>query len=443
MAGPTTAGAPVTSLQGVDLVKLAAEIANMLASQRQSGLSSAGYADYGALGMGGGFGPTLAREQFQAQTALAQQSMAAARDDAARNYSLDLQRFGLAYADTAFQQRLAAASQQIQMLDLQTRRSGPEDWLRYNHIINNKPAPTEPTVNAGQGPGAVAPTVGGQAPAMLQLGQKPPTQPDGTPWYIDGNRQATNPFGSSPSGAWYSASQGEYDKMAAIADQDQQNGGAGPDVHPEVNGIQGQDWTPGTTADSPLTPGADQDVQRAQGYEWDPNGSGGVHLLAFGGTSTRPAGASGMHAAVVGDAQRGNRANPELVMSRTPIAALPLQGKNSAGPKVKKAAMAKLPKRATGGMSAAAAPFVQKVTGGDEAVPFGARGEALGSYGTSPLDYNKFLKLLPSEQAMTKGYVETPRDQGGLGGWFPDELERGRRASFQGLSLSPATYSAA
>lgn len=412
------AGQPVTTLTGADIQQLAAYISNLLAQTRQSGLNAAGYSDYGALGIGQGYGPNLAMLSLQA-----------ARDDANRNYGLNLQRYGLDYANTAFNQQMSAASHQLATLDLQTRRSGPEDWLRYNYVVNNAPGAPAPTVGA-QAPQAPTPTVGAGAGGPGQLQLMPPQQ--GSSYYIDGEKQASNPFGQSPTGSWHSASQGEYDRMAGAAQQSSAQA-QGPDTTAGFDTVAKADGSQGVQLDA---------GEIAAGAQWQPSptDANGHFLLAFGGQAPHVGG--GMHAAVVGDPQRGNRANPEMVMSSAPIFVKPLQGENAAGPEARKAAQ-QLPHYATGGVTGgyADAPFVSKLTQGGGAA-FGGRGEELGPYGSAPIDYGRFLQLLPSEQAMTKGYIETPKDQGGLGGWFPDEMERARRASFQGLSLGQSGYAA-
>lgn len=86
------------------------------------------------------------------------------------------------------------------------------------------------------------------------------------------------------------------------------------------------------------------------------------------------------------------------------------------------------------------APFLQKSLGNTQAPAFQARGEDLGAYGKQPFNLARFLTLMPSEQEMVKGLIETPTAMGGYGGYFADELERARRSSFTGASLAPSVY---
>jgi len=464
-----TAGAPVTSVTGGDITSLGAYIANLLAQLRTSSLESGGYFDLAAAGGMNGLAPTLAREQLDA-----------VRLQAEREYLLDLQRFGLDYAKTAFDQKIAQGSQQLQKLALQTQLQGPGDWLRYNYVENNAPGAPEATVrDTGQGINPPNPTVGaggggggggGAGGPMLALTPEQRAQQMAAEWnrtHPNDNMRPEAQLGAAglrgntgvqhwdPQRGWIftpdKASQGGYtfDQQSQRWNQDAQ-ASAPQDYEPSVSGLQSQDWTPSSTA-------ADG-TQSAGGHTWDPDAvyaPGEVPMLAFGG---RSASSDGMHKAVIGDPQRANQANPELAMSRAPIFAIPLKG----NPKAQRMAKG-APKFATGGIVAgdggssqlfdtsglglgaaagsrnpADAPFVKKLQGGG--TPFGQRGESLGPYGSQPFNYTNFLRLLPSEQQMTQGYIDTPTELGGLGGWFADELERSRRSGFQGASTGVSTY---
>lgn len=464
-------GAPVTSVTGADIVELGARLRDLLQIQpRAQQLASGGYFDLASMG-GSGFAPNLAREQLNAL-----------RLDAERQYGLDVQRFGLSYAQTAFQQKLDAGAQQLQKLALQTQLKGPEDWLRYNYVMNNAPGAPAPTVGGpGQEITPPSPTVGAGAPGLSfggaggsaggsltpeQLAMLPPAERAA---YMAAEWNRTHPADSTRPEAQLGAAgirtapydfYGQQRGQAGVQHWDPQRGwittpdqpkqggftfnqqtqqwtqdapgaAAQPtDSQPDVSGIQGQGWTPQTYTDTQGTPGnTADDVQRAGGHTWDPNATGPVYL-AFGGRSEPMRG--GMHAAVIGDPQRRGEPNPELAMSSAPIFVKPLKG----SPKAQRMAQG-APRFATGGI-VENAPFVSKALSGGAA--FGQRGEALGPYGTQPLNYTNLLRLLPSEQAMTQGYIETPVSQGGLGGWFADEYERARRTGFQGGSTGVSTY---
>lgn len=60
---------------------------------------------------------------------------------------------------------------------------------------------------------------------LAAVTMKPPVP--SSPWYVDGVRQPTSPanFGESPTGAWYSSSPDEYNRMAALAARQQVNDG--------------------------------------------------------------------------------------------------------------------------------------------------------------------------------------------------------------------------
>ena len=51
--------------------------------------------------------------------------------------------------------------------------------------------------------------------------------------------------------------------------------------------------------------------------------------------------------------------------------------------------------------------------------------------------------LVVLAQVRARPRFETPPELGGLGGWFPDEVARAQRSSFQGLDFGPSGYAAA
>jgi len=140
----------------------------------------------------------------------------------------------------------------------------------------------------------------------------------------------------------------------------------------------------------------------------------GVPQLAFGGQSNM---------AVVGDPQHGQQANPELAISASPISVVPMNQM----PDHLQQLLSGMPHMATGGMIDA--PFFQRLKGGGPAFSGSGLGEA---WGQQPFSYRNYQQLAPSEQQMLQGYVDTPKQLGGLGGYFPDELDRARKAAFLG-----------
>ncbi len=145
---------------------------------------------------------------------------------------------------------------------------------------------------------------------------------------------------------------------------------------------------------------------------------------AYGGQGS-PMG-NGMYGAMVGDPQRGNQANPEIVTSSAPFHVTPMN-------QMPAHLRSGLDRMATGGT--VDAPFFKQLTGGAPAFGRSTLGQG---WGEQPFSYVNYQQQLPSEQQMLRGYVETPRELGGLGGYFPDELERARRAAVTGPSFAGA-----
>lgn len=415
------------ALTGIDIVKLGAYLADLLAGRQQQ---QAGITGYDQSGL-----PTFAREQY-----------GASRADADRQYQLDLQRFGLQYAQTMYQQRLGDAQIRLQQLALETDKQGPEDWLKYSYIMRNKVAPPStaggpidpniagapPTLTFGPGPDSEFPEYTAQQAAEFERGNPS--------WRNDMRRakQMAAAYNQPPVAMGVQQQPAPQLTLGTAAGSSIGPGGANNATASGPGGgvidLQFEPDAPAPTQENiafdqqqdAANAGLTGEARDAYDAAFGPGGSWDVPQLAFGGRAAPVGG--GMYAAVAGDAQHGNRENREMVVSRAPFTVVP---ENRMNPQMRQMSR-QLPHRALGGEVTQQTPFVESLQFGG--APFQARGEDLGVFGKTPFNYGNYARALPSEQAMFRGYVNTPQSQGGLGGYFEDELARARNSSFMGAS---------
>lgn len=420
------------TVQGIDIVKLGAYIADLLAGRQQSQSGISGF--YDPASYPNQRTPTLERERY-----------GASRADADRNYALDVQRFGLQVAQANYQNRISE-------LGLQTQLQGPKDWLKYSYAERNLKAPEN------------LPNVGGIGGAFQIPQLQMNTQPNDGTLTADQQRTATtntligraNDFGRSNGGAVPATATAN---AAAVPPPP-----AGLNGFDQFNGSEPAVWGAGRASGATLA--APQGMTNAsipslafgggskpmRFYPQDlgdrsPN-AGGSHAMgadfipadADGGGSAR---VGSMHMAQVGDPQQPGVPNRELAMSKSPITVVPFDDLDE---ETKAMLMRHVQRMADGGTTDpyqvnGDTPFVSAVQKGAPA--FGARGDALGAFGVKPFSYVNYQRALPSEQAMLQGYVDTPTDQGGQGGYFADELQRSKNAAFTGARDFPYRASAA
>ena len=153
--------------------------------------------------------PTLAREAY-----------GAAREDALRQFSVDVAQLGLSQANLNFQQRVAEADTKLQELSTLAQQRGPKNALAYNYLLNNGVVPQGTAAGGSSISGGInqpytTPPPSSAQQTITSSAQAAPAQPGASTYSIDGQQQAKNPFGASPTGAWYSSSPEEYAKAAA------------------------------------------------------------------------------------------------------------------------------------------------------------------------------------------------------------------------------------
>jgi hypothetical protein len=381
--------------------------------------------------------------------------------DAERQYQLDLQRFGLQVANTNFAQREAAATKRLESLGLLTSLQGPGDWVRYNYVLNDLDPPDgrvtdplgafsdidqpfafsmPPATATGTGtpkPGAGTTTWSDPArPVASETARAPqavtaPAPVAATTPAAAPAATAANPQGLIPVAA--AAAPVPAPARTWTADPEPDRGGfvARPsyDVPRPSYDVPTSYYTPSPAA-APAPTAASLPVAQRQ-----------LLRAADGGMVGHG------QPVVVGDPKQGSdRPNPEVAM-QTPMGLLvvPLSDLGMDLDDTER-----LPKAATGGVFPNTA-YDPGVLGGIPAVQQlmgtmstrrqqGKRGEALGPLGASPFSFTNYMGLLPSAQAMVRGYIDTPQSQGGLGGVFEDELERSRRAAATGVSTGAAMY---
>lgn len=422
---PSTAQSVLT---GDDLIKLMTWLYQQQQSAALAPSQTTGYAPASLTGGdAGAFNPTFAREQFNAQ-----------QQNANRQYALDAQRFGLNVAQQAYTQRMG----EIQAL---TNLQGPGDWLKYNYAIHNLPYSGQANPTPQQAAGGSM-DLGGMASWAQQqgttVGGTPNTSqqvavPPGTPNYVSQGMDANgNITYGAPTGYQGGAPRANVVPVAAPPTYQPPPTVSTSWAQPSQATNPGQYRSEGDTMMDAQNQRAAA-LAAAQGnaptpIPHDAYGGGSAQMvpqLAMGGQANM---------AVVGDQQRGQRGpNPELAMSASPITVMPFNRM----PESVMRYMDQMPHAATGGTIDQNAPWFSGLSGGGNP-GFGASG--LGSaLGQQPFSYQNYMHLLPSEQQMLQGYVNSPTGVGGAGGYFPDELARSMRGAATGNSYEwqgPSTY---
>lgn len=289
-----------------------------LLAQGNQGLQAGGLT--GMLDTGSGILPTLALRQYESS-----------RQDADRNYEVDLARFGLQQAEFNYTQRLSEAQLRLQTMQTLASMRGPENAFAYNYALNglNAPAgtPADPTSNitagvnqpsnvqpqrpAGGGAGgvAVAPALGAKPPVAPLI---PPTtlpkQPPGYNSTVPGQPGGfLNPVtDNNPGTNWIDpANQGDYNAPGGSYDDPNQPGyGTYEDLNQAQQSAGGAAIAPPTEH----TPGTSETIQTPGGGSYTVN-------YGRGGAPGQPLPGGGSAAVVGDDPQGGDDENEELAIA--------------------------------------------------------------------------------------------------------------------------------
>lgn len=135
---------PIDVLLGTAIQQMLFGQADTIAGRGLQAGQLTGYIPGDLLGMSGSLIPSLALRQYESS-----------RQDADRNYEVDLSRFGLQQAEFNYQQRLGQAQVRLQTMAQLASMRGPENAFAYNYALNglNAPAgtPADPTANIAGG----------------------------------------------------------------------------------------------------------------------------------------------------------------------------------------------------------------------------------------------------------------------------------------------------
>ena len=405
------------------------------------------------------------REQLAQQAAQADRLFQQSQQDNQRRYELDKSIFGEQVAMRLFNERMAEASakrdetrlameqqsQRFQMADtlagrkldimnMLAERSGPQDWVAYNNLLNGFQGPeaqSSQTIdvfdtvkdlerqiaglqsgNTGAGGG---PTVRPQTPSPApQAGQAPPSQ--APIWQTPGG-QTQGPPGTGP----VNRTMPIEGAPMPVQDDGTRNG-----------------RNPGNAWASANVSGTGQGAFDMRGLLDKVRGAGSIPGMEQGGAANTPM-------VLTGESSSG-RQNPEIVMNptRAPMAVIPVAKLLASMPHAESGGVYNVGEQLGTGkytyntyspQDLGNQPFIRKLRGEQESNPwsgFGARlqNRRLGINGMpDTINVRNYLNLAPTEQAMTQDLY-----QRGLGVDFGDILERSRRAAPMGSSLPVSTY---
>lgn len=349
------------------------------------------------------YGEQVAARQFNEEMSTLQYELNSRLADAQTKYNSD--RLALDKDRLGFEREDARAGRQLQGLGMLADRSGPQDWVKYNSLVNGMPPPDPQSTQNIDVMGLLKPPGGGQPQGVPPAPAPPPG--DQPPEIVTTNPVGGRhhwgeiPVGGGPFG-------GGGDLPINIGQPEPQPGqGPGVPPRPQPKG-PGTDWR--LRGASPMAVVGDRPGMRTGVEEMvvnlnpDPNDRIGVIPI---GDKAIPRGVPRAAAGGVYDAGIGtgniqvNRYNPSDLGNQ---------------------------------------PFIQKLTGQRGSRPYGAFGGQISNprLGVSnmpwALNYKTLMELNPSEYDQAQGLY------GGLGVDFRDVVSQSQRAAPTGGTLPVARY---
>ena len=459
-------------LTGADILKLSAYLQNLANTDQRAYATLSGYLNGS---------PTLQRDMWQGT-----------RQDAERQYAIDVAQLGLQQANLNFQQRVAEADTKISEMGLLASQRGPENAIAYNYLLNNGVAPSGTAVGGSSISTGInqpyAATAGGLGGAIVMPNQQ-------------GDAMAR---ANAMSAAWNAGDYGKYQQLggtAAIPQGPEQGGmdaGSAPQTFDNAAALAGTMAATGRdeaqiAADNAQTMAAFGNMNAAAegGYMNDLGGRmswlSGAKRMADGGVAMG-------EPVIVGDPKSGAPTTPNIEMAapvmeggEMGMAVMPTdrmaqnagspaydegyrdQMQGMADPQRMKTdkeylsgvmaceaeKVGGVPMAAEGGVFSNTAysgqdianmPSIRKLAGsmgsgfGGNMLDYSIPGSDVSIPSANRANITTLARMLPSELATVSGVVETPRAMGGLGLDFGDYLAGAQRSAPTGARFGAATY---
>lgn len=423
------------------LLPYLSEQANGPAANRDITLQTlAGYLNPNSLGFDTGAGvPTLARDMFEE-----------AQYEADRQYALDVGRFGLEQAQLNYQQRLAEAQTRISELSLLSSQRGPSNQLAYQYNLRGLSAPAGTAVNPHQGsqninqPAAISlPTPQPRAEAAPVTAPAPQTQASSmaAPPMEEPRRHAigvASPTAPGSAGA---------DQYAAASAQSKQLAAQGEATYTGTEGglwkKDGNDWVEVISADKipKLAEGGVADNMAVVGEDGPE-----LAIRMPDGFAVLNEEQLGMDPMAMPAQSGGGNAGEKGILDA--IGAIVRQAFQSGGEQPRRAAEGAIFDNTVYDPSQMAGqPAIQSIANGMRLPAFQGNSFDMtlpGTETTIPMGHKAnvgdLMNMHQSERDTLQGFIETPREMGGLGLMFGDWLEGATRAAPLGRSFGVAGY---